>query len=108
LNKKILLVILGILLTLASIFVIYLIYNKPVETHQSVCEKYGGIWSEKYNNCRGGSLKPCESFEINGEVILRCDPYESFCKYIGANMSCMSYEQKGHGRDICYEVCQFP
>jgi len=108
LNKKILVVVSLTLIILIAVFAMYSIYNKPIETNQSVCEKYGGVWSKKFNNCQGGAFKPCDSFESNGEVILSCDPYELFCKSIGGNPSCMSNEQVGHGRDTCVEVCQFP
>lgn len=51
------------------------------------CASLGGSWSYEFHNCVG-------VFDKNQ------------CIKAGGTPSCMSHEQKGHGRDVCMLVCE--
>ena len=83
------------------------------------CESHEGKWSSQFNNCVGGSMEvncndigasELSATNVFGKVITEkgtCISHELFCKSMGGNSTCMSYEQMGHGHDICTAVCEF-
>lgn len=89
------------------------------EYRKTICETHDGKWSDEFNNCVGGSMnvscdyvatsefKPTDVFSkiINQDGT--CISHKLFCKSMGGTSACMSYEQQGHGRDICTAICEF-
>lgn len=94
-------------------------FEQQFYVYKEKCEMYGGWWDFQFNNCVGGSMKvscdaPSDSKLIPPDVFDKiisvdgiCTSHELFCKSIGGTPTCMSYEQKEHGRDICNTVCEF-
>jgi len=93
---------------------------KPEDERKIFCETHGGKWSEEFHNCVGGSMETsCDDIGASGSLVSvkvfgktitqeeNCVSHELFCKSMGGNSTCMSDEQKGHGRDICIAVCEF-
>jgi hypothetical protein len=63
-------------------------YQSPDWASDKKCTSIGGKWNYEFHNCV--ELPDVTSCENNGGVL-----------------SCMSYDQAGHGRDICNTVCDF-
>ncbi len=92
--------------------------TKFKDERKNFCELHEGQWSDEFNNCVGGSIEvSCDDIDVSKftppDVFLVitekgiCMSHELFCKSMGGNSTCMSYEQMGHGREICTSVCEF-
>ncbi len=92
--------------------------SPTLEYREKFCESHNGTWSEQFNNCVGGLLNvPCDNIDrselsppdifigVYGETT--CSSHELFCRSMGGHSECMSYEQLGHGRDVCSSICEF-
>ncbi len=65
-------------------------YQSPDWASHEKCQSISGEWNYEFHNCAGFN-----------------EPIESSCENMGGTISCMSHEQKGHGRDVCIAVCEF-